>query len=366
MDDDDAAKVPAFAATSEYFTMLTDATNAEVTNPAGASLDDQFVVFAPVAGTSSRNVELVLPESANSAQSSTASKVKLPEGYSPVLTSPVSEEGIPSRILCELDGSEMVLIPAGIFVQGTDAGPAECGPAHPAYLSAFYIDVTEVTLGQFERYQQRQKSLKRGLLSSPANSGAAPDMPALGIAFKDAEIFARHIGKELPTEAEWEKAARGADSFTYPWGEGRVAWNAPRLPGQVDPVRSFTSDVSAYGVFDMAGNAREWCSDWYDPAAYAQAREKDGSPIRDWQGPSRANVVGTKVVKGGLEGWELWRRGSANMRDGLPDLGFRCVLRIPAGAFPESPLLSPGPTEKQPAGTRPGQPQPPGNRSTGF
>jgi formylglycine-generating enzyme required for sulfatase activity len=355
----------AFDTTTDHFVAAAVASNATVTAPVEASLQDQYALFVPSAGATFSDVSLTLPPDAAAATAAKGKLVKLPEGYTAVLTSPVSAEGIPTRIRCEFDGSEMVLIPAGVFRQGTDQGPADCGPAHPAYLSAYYIDVNEVTLAQLAKYQERQRSLKRGLLSAPSNASDAPERPALGLSFADAEVYARHVGKELPTEAEWEKAARGPGSFNYPWGEGRVAWNAPRVPGQIDAVGSFPSDISPYGVLDMAGNAREWCTDWYAADAYANAREKDGSPIRDWKGPARAASVGMKVVKGGTDGWELWRRNSVNMRDRLPDVGFRCVLRIPAGAFPESPL-----TTAEPADTTapPGRqsPAPPANRPTGF
>jgi formylglycine-generating enzyme required for sulfatase activity len=221
----------------------------------------------------------------------------------------------------------MVLVPSGIFLQGTDSGPPECGPLHPAYVSSFYIDVTEVTLAQFERFQQRQRTQKKGTLPNPANIGDDPRKPVLGLSWKDADLYARQLGKELPTEAEWEKAARGAQGFSFPWGESRPAWDSPRQPGQIDPVGLYAADRSPFDVLDMAGNAREWCGDWYSPLTYQSVREKDGSPIRDSKGSPRAEPIGHRVVKGNPNGWESWHRGALPQRDGFPDVGFRCVLR---------------------------------------
>jgi len=86
----------------------------------------------------------------------------------------------------------------------------------------------------------------------------------------------------------------------------------------------------------LSGNAREWTNDWYSGKAYENALEADGSPKRDWPGPAKADITAHRVLKGGADGWELWRRGHASMREHLQDVGFRCVLRVTQGMRSEA------------------------------
>src|SRR4029079_2889602 len=155
-----------------------------------------------------------------------------------------SDDGAPLRIRCEKDGSEMVRVPAGLFLQGRDGVDPSAGPMHPVELSGYYIDVFEVTLGQYEKYWKETRPLP----GRPANHGNADNLPALGVNWKDASAYLEWVGKELPTEAEWEKAARGPKQFLYPWGDGRVLWQRPRTPQQIDPVGSYPADRSIYGA----------------------------------------------------------------------------------------------------------------------
>lgn len=249
----------------------------------------------------------------------------LPTGFSPVSKSGVTESGWPRRIRGEVDGKEMVCIPAGLFTQGTDTGTKDAAPAHPMSLDTYYMDVTEVTLGQFAKF----KAALDGKDGGPANSvplNGNPQLPVVKLSWKDAQNYSKWAGKELPTEAEWEKAGRGPDANDYPWGSDRILWHQPRQPGQIDPVGTFPHDRSRYGVLDLSGNAREWCTDWYTSTAYSEAKSKDGSPAHNWTGPRKASN-GERVVKGGVDRWELWARGSHAMTKPATDIGFRCVLR---------------------------------------
>jgi sulfatase modifying factor 1 len=270
------------------------------------SLREVAVVGAPAAGTIS---------------------AKLPEGFTAIATAGATSDGWPNRIQCTADGSEMAYIPSGIFRQGVDGGSPEAGPSHPVYLDAYYIDVREVTLEQFFKARAALKESEKGNLVEPANASAAQNLPALGVMWRDAVAYAKWAKKELPTEAQWEMAARGPKSFTYPWGEDRVLWGRKRSLGQIDPVGSFRTDVSGFGLMDVSGNAREWCSDFFSPDYYAGAKERDGSPIRNPQGP-RSSPNLSRVAKGGKNGWELWHRSGDSMQKSAPDLGFRCVLRL--------------------------------------
>ncbi|HEY2253006.1 MAG TPA: SUMF1/EgtB/PvdO family nonheme iron enzyme, partial [Planctomycetaceae bacterium] len=137
------------------------------------------------------------------------------------------------------------------------------------------------------------------------------------------------------TEAQWEKAARGPDGFKYPWGNGPWIWERPRAPGQIDKVASFRGDESPYGALDMAGNAREWCSDWYVEKYYSQLLAEGGSTARNPTGPRNSGGTNMRVVKGGDPNWLVWARSGVLQNEHPNDVGFRCVLRLkPAGKEP--------------------------------
>jgi len=251
----------------------------------------------------------------------------LPEGFTIVEDGGLDEQGIPLRILCEADGAEMAFVPGGGFIQGVDGQTPESGPAHVAYVDGFYMDILEATVKQYEEFRTATLNTRRP--QRVLNEFDPPDYPALGVNWRDAGNYARWAGKELPTEAEWEKAGRGVDGYEFPWGNGRAIWEHDRRPGQIDPVGTHPNDVSVYGILDLAGNAREWCSDWYAPDSYLQAKTPDGSPPRNPRGVERAAPPNARVLKGsGAEGWELWAREGVSMRDQLPNVGVRCVLRV--------------------------------------
>jgi formylglycine-generating enzyme len=264
-------------------------------------------------------------------EAAAAISANLPSGFTPILEQGATEDGYPLRIRCERDGKEMAFVPGGVFLQGPGTGGPEPGDSpRPMFVSPFYIDVTEVTVGEFNGFRRRLRNDPQPfpLPAAPLNDGDGESLPAVGIIWRDANNYARYHGKELPTESEWEKAGRGPDGRIYPWGNGRPLWNRPRRLGEITAVKSFPSDRSLYGVFDLSGNAREWVNDWYVSEPFREAATRDGSPPRDWTGPKQAAPSLHRVIKGGTDGWELWHRGHANMRDQLDDVGFRCVLRI--------------------------------------
>ena len=251
----------------------------------------------------------------------------LPEGFNLVESGGFNEQGIPLRIRCEQDGTLMAFVPGGGFIQGADGRAPEASPAHVAYVDGFYIDTLEVTVAQYERFRTDTLTTRRP--EKVLNEFDPPDYPALGVSWRDAGNYARWAGKELPTEAEWEKAGRGVDGLDFPWGNGRAIWKEYRQPGQIDPVGTFPNDRSIYGVLDLAGSAKEWCQDWYAPDTYVQTQTPDGSPRRNPTGIDRASPPNTRVVKGaGSDGWQLWARSGVSMREQRPEIGLRCVLRV--------------------------------------
>ncbi len=237
--------------------------------------------------------------------------------------------GWPLRIQCNVDQSIMAYIPEGVFIQGKNGADAKVGPEHPAFVSAYYIDVQEVTNESFSKYRQYLSDIGERSPQSALSEGSGPTMPVSGVLWRDAAAYLEYTGKQLPTESEWEKAARGAGGFDHPWGFGRAAWDKPRSLMQITIPQSYPADKSPYGVFDMAGNVKEWCSDWYAPNAYQLALENDGAVPRNWEGPKSSEPKSTHVVKGNGANWTLWHREGSSMIDRNPQVGFRGVLRLP-------------------------------------
>ena len=196
----------------------------------------------------------------------------------------------------------MVLIPAGEFQMGDhfNEGHGNELPVHTVYLDAFYLDIYEVTNAQYGKFMNATgHSAPRYWNNSSYN---APEQPVVGVSWHDAVAYAEWAGKRLPTEAEWEKAARGGlIGKRYPWGDeapdaGGV-YRANYYAGDnsaadgyeyAAPVGSFPSN--GYGLYDMAGNVWEWCADGYDSSYYAN------SPRNNPLGPGSGS---SRVLRGG-------------------------------------------------------------------
>lgn len=291
--------------------------------------EDRFVAtIDPAAGTSEFQVTNSSQTNRTPEASGTSNpRAALPQGFVAVSGTPFIN-GLPSRIMCTVDQSEMILIPAGESVVGTLEGPENCVPEVPVSLDAFYISMLEVNVGQYSEF--RSQSIKVGkVVEKSVNVDAASDYPALGIAWVEARAYAQATGRELPTECQWEKAARGSQGLAAPWGNGRPLWHEPRAIGQIDPCGTFADDRSVFGVLDMAGNAQEWMVDFYDRANHEELAVMDSTRRRNWAGPRRASDTGERVVKGDGPEWAVWFRRGQRMTERNPNIGFRCVLNLP-------------------------------------
>ena len=196
----------------------------------------------------------------------------------------------------QLNVSEpMKLIAAGSFVMGSDLPSAmpDARPAHQVDLDAYWIDQYEVTNAQYRDFVMRtHHAVPKYWQESGGYPTGRDTTPVVEVSWSDADAYCRFVSKRLPTEAEWEKAARGDDQRLYPWGDTWTAdrANAARTNGSVQPVGSYEAGRSPYGVDDLAGNIWEWVSDWYDPEYYAS------SPTHAPAGPK---IGETKIVRGG-------------------------------------------------------------------
>ena len=182
--------------------------------------------------------------------------------------------------------ADMALVPAGPFTMGADRGGEEDEhPAHTVTLAAYWLDLTEVTNEAYEQCVAAKACRPHDPNSSLVNhfggdeAFRAPRQPISSISWDDATAYCQWKGKRLPTEAEWEKAARGTDARRYPWGgEAADAERAVFATGHTAEVGTHPKGAGPYGHLDMAGNVWEWVADIYDPYAYRRATADRGVP----------------------------------------------------------------------------------------
>lgn len=258
--------------------------------------------------------------------------------YTPTITSTHTpeKESIISK-LRDVDNMEMVYVPAGEFIYGTgNDGYSVEGvyvpfSEHDVYLDAFWIDKYEVT------NQQYNLCVEAGVCTAPYSPSSSTrydyyenieysNYPVISVERSMANTYCNWVGGRLPTDAEWEKAARGTDGRAYPWGN---IWTTEALVGigeDTDEVGSYPLGASPYGAMDMVGNVWEWVSDWYHPAIYAT------EPVDNPTGP---NFGEYRLLRGGsFSGQNYLSTGSGVLQrarsyqggSALEDVGFRCVM----------------------------------------
>lgn len=238
-------------------------------------------------------------------------------------------EAFPTEGPVKVEG--MVYVPAGDFIMGSELGEFDEEPRHEVYLDAFYIDKYETTNEEYQHCVDAGKCKRQTAAKFPEMMG--PRQPVVGVGWWDAVDYCEFAGKRLPTEAEWEKAARGTDERRYPWGN---EW----LPDQVNthhaddgfettaPVGSFPRNVSPYGAYDMAGNAWEWVWDFHDRHYYERSERRNP---RGPEGKERDR----HSMRGGSWMYDVpFFMTTFNRSPGRPYIrkryvGFRCAMDVP-------------------------------------
>ena len=219
-------------------------------------------------------------------------------------------------------GASMVLVPAGEFVMGSDSNQEAAKPAHTVYLDSFYIDQFEVTNGDYQACAEAGVCTTGG--SFRIRRPELAQNPVDFVNWYEAEKFCEWRGARLPTEAEWEKAARGTDERLFPWGNDPITCDRAQYSDcdwALSPVGSYPSGVSPYGAHDMAGNVWEWVSDWYAQDYYSY------SPAENPTGPEPGVY---KSTRGGGYLYDarlqttIWRN-QAPATHSYIYLGFRCA-----------------------------------------
>jgi sulfatase modifying factor 1 len=265
----------------------------------------------------------------------------------------VARAGDPSRLAEVVDGD---------FLMGSDRDRRDERPQRRVYVDGFEIDRYEVTNAQYQRFLESTGQVPPLHWQGGRYPRGQDDYPVVGVSWPEADSYCRWAGKRLPTEAEWEKACRGTEGRTYPWGN---RWDPDRLnvdltqhvtgdtggellPWQdawalvqagpetgtkprLQPVGSYPNGASPYGMLDASGNASEWVADWYNWTGYQDLSDRNplvtGPP---WNHGLRGSAW---YDPAGARGWAQTlsrcsaRNSSHEMRD--PRMGFRCALTLP-------------------------------------
>ena len=255
-------------------------------------------------------------------------------------------------IPCGKAPSEMACIPGGPFLRGSDKGPKNIRPQESVWLQTFYMDRYEVTVESYDRCVESGKCKPARTYYSDYSR---PKQPKVGVSWYAAVRFCKAMGKHLPTEAEWEKAARGTDGRLYPWGDqpatceravikdrrGRSC-GVQKKGGHPEKGRTFavgTREPNQFGLYDMSGNSWEWVHDWYS-RSYKHCGEKcrgiDPKGPCDGRAPCKGHAQ--RIVRGGSWYWPASHATTTYRRPHFPKnrpyhhFGFRCAASVEKAA----------------------------------
>jgi formylglycine-generating enzyme required for sulfatase activity len=224
----------------------------------------------------------------------------------------------------------MVLVPAGEFTMGSDEGDDDEQPVHRVVLDSFYLDTFEVTNGRFAKFVAAIQSEPPWGFADQETPVVDAERPVRWVTWLEATGYCLWAGKRLPTEAEWEKAARGTDGRVYPWGNepptaAQAVFGLKEGAETASPIGDHPQGRSPYGAQDLAGNLYEWVSDWYDDAFYQT------TPTHNPRGPLEGTAKGQR---GGSYINSPYRlratfRTKSDPTEHDPHVGFRCAQDAP-------------------------------------
>jgi len=226
------------------------------------------------------------------------------------------------------DGAPAAVIPTGTFIMGDD----EESPRREIFVDAFYLDRYEVTVARYAAFMKDTGNLKPPDEWETVDLKNGGDLPVVGVNWQDASGYCHWAGKRLPTEAEWEKAARGNDERKYPWGNDPPTaerarygkpYENPVYRDGVARVGSHATDRSPFGIFDLAGNVTEWVADWFS----------ESFPEGDVRNPKGPDSGSGKVLRGAswyepAERLGVTKRWHANPSSRNEGIGFRCARDV--------------------------------------
>jgi len=281
----------------------------------------------------SESLSMMATETATTTIPPTATNTITPTKTTTLTPTPEPTMGIGSTMINEIDRAEMVYVPAGEFTMGSEEPKAWSreAPAHLVYLDSYWIYKYEVTNAEY------RLCIESGICDADIDNYPDNQYPAIFVNWNDAQNYCTWSGGRLPTEAEWEKAAKGIVNRRFPWGNdvwcpvgGHEIPQSDRDPiGCLDegpgPVGGFPKGASPYGALDMAGNVWEWVSDWYSTAYYANSA---------YESPPGPNEGDLKIFRGGSWAYDYWYsrvtfRFYASPNYSNDEIGFRCVVDEP-------------------------------------
>jgi formylglycine-generating enzyme required for sulfatase activity len=298
-------------------------------------LEEEVVIAASPAAETEAPVEETPPATSPEPSEATTVSDTLP-------AQPTAEPPPPTETVVEVEPSPtatpepppptaaegMVLIPAGSFTMGSASGQPDEAPPHPVSLAAFFIDKFEVSNADYRQCVEAGGCRQTGSPDGFTRPGYRDDptynnYPVVGVTWDQAAAYCRFAGKRLPTEAEWEYAARGPDNLIWPWGNTFNPTLAAASSPDTQPVDSFSEGASPFGLHHMAGNVNEWVQDVFEANFYVNSPAQN--PVNTGSGRERIFRGGSFANEDGAF-YTTSRRYNKVPSFSDVDVGFRCAM----------------------------------------